>query len=72
MNTLAGDIGGTKTILAIFPSGAWPCQPLAEMTFPSSLYASLEEIVREFLDKANLPVDQVCIGVAVPVIAGRA
>jgi len=72
MNILAGDIGGTKTILAIFPPGARPRQPLAEMTFPSSRYASLEEIVREFLDKASLPVDRACIGVAGPVIAGLA
>jgi glucokinase len=72
MNILAGDIGGTKTILAIFPPAARPRQPLAEMTFPSSRYASLEEIVREFLGKVNLPVDRACIGVAGPVIAGRA
>ena len=72
MNILAGDIGGTKTILAIFPPGARPHQPLAEMTFPSSRYASLEEIIREFMEKARLPVDRACIGVAGPVIAGRA
>ena len=72
MNTLAGDIGGTKTILAIFPPGARPRQPLVEMTFPSSHYASLEEIIREFLERAQLPVGRACIGVAGPVIDGRA
>jgi glucokinase len=72
MNILAGDIGGTKTILAIFPPGGRPRQPLAEMTFPSSRYASLEEIVGEFLEKTKLTVDRACIGVAGPVIAGRA
>ena len=68
MNTLAGDIGGTKTILAIFPPGARPRQPLAEMTFPSARYESLEEIIGEFLEKARLPVDRACVGVAGPVI----
>jgi glucokinase len=72
MNILAGDIGGTKTILAVFPPGAKPRKPLVEMTFPSSRYQSLEEIVREFMDKVNLPVDRACFGVAGPILAGRA
>jgi glucokinase len=72
MNILAGDIGGTKTILAVFPPGAKPRKPLVEMTFPSSRYQSLEEIVREFMNKVNLPVDRACFGVAGPILAGRA
>jgi glucokinase len=72
MNILSGDIGGTKTILAVFPPGTKPRKPLVEMTFPSSRYQSLEEIIREFLDQANLPVDRACFGVAGPILAGRA
>jgi glucokinase len=72
MNVLACDIGGTKTILAIYPPGTRPRQPLAEITFPSSHYESLEAIIKEFLDKVNLPVDRACFGVAGPVLAGRA
>jgi len=72
MNILAGDIGGTKTVLAVFPHGVQPRKPLAEMTFPSARYDSLGEIVKEFLDTVNLPVDRACFGVAGPVIAGRA
>jgi len=72
MNILAGDIGGTKTVLAVFPHGVQPRKPLAEMTFPSARYDSLGDIVKEFLDTVNLPVDRACFGVAGPVIAGRA
>ena len=48
---LAGDIGGTKTDLAIFSSDEPnPRAPLAQAAFPSADYLSLEAIVREFLD----------------------
>jgi glucokinase len=69
---LAGDIGGTKTVLAIFSPDAGPRTPLAEATFPSSRYKRLETIVREFLADVNLPVDRACFGLAGPVVAGTA
>jgi glucokinase len=70
---LAGDIGGTKTVLAIFSLEAGLHAPVAEATFPSRRYASLESLVREFLkDKSGLPIDQVVFGVAGPVVQGRA
>jgi len=72
MNILAGDIGGTKTVLAVFPPGVQPRKPLSEMTFPSARYKSLGDIVTEFLNAVNMPVDRACFGVAGPVIAGRA
>jgi len=69
---LAGDIGGTKTVLAVFSTEAGPHAPLVEATFPSSRYGRLEAIVREFLAQVNLPVDRACFGVAGPVVAGTA
>lgn len=45
MNVLIGDIGGTKTILAIFSNQAGPRKPLAEMSFSSQQYNSLEDII---------------------------
>jgi glucokinase len=69
---LAGDIGGTKTVLAVFSAEAGPHAPLVEATFPSSRYGRLEAIVREFLADVNLPVDRACFGVAGPVVAGTA
>ncbi len=69
---LAGDIGGTKTILALFSRAAGAHTPVVEMTFPSSGYTSLEVIIQEFLDANPAPVESACFGVAGPVVAGRA
>jgi glucokinase len=71
---LAGDIGGTKTEVAIFSPDGGPRKPLARKVFPSGEYASLEAILHEFLagDAAGFTVDRVCIAAAGPVIAGRA
>jgi glucokinase len=68
---IAGDIGGTKTDLAIFSSEAGPHAPLAEGKVHSADYPSLQAIVKEFLTKANKPVDRACFAVAGPVIGGR-
>jgi glucokinase len=69
---LAGDIGGTKTALAVFSPEAGPRVPHAQAEFPSARYPNLEAIVRAFLAQITLPVDQACFAVAGPVIAGRA
>lgn len=69
---LAGDIGGTKTILALFGRDTGPHRPLVETTFPSARYESLEAIVREFLAANPAIVEAACFGVAGPVVAGRA
>jgi glucokinase len=69
---LAGDIGGTKTVLAVFSLEAGPHAPLARATFPSSRYGRLEAIAGEFLADVKLPVDRACFGVAGPVVAGTA
>ncbi len=69
---LAGDIGGTKTILALFSLGAGPHTPLAQATFPSAGYGSLEIIIQEFLAANPAPVEAACFGVAGPVVAGMA
>jgi glucokinase len=72
MMLLAGDIGGTKTNLAIFSSEAGPRAPLVEATFPSADYASLEALVREFLSLVDLKVERASFGVAGPVVGGQA
>jgi glucokinase len=69
---LAGDIGGTKTNLAVFSPEAGPRAPLAEATFPSTDYPSLEALAREFLSQIDLQVKRASFGVAGPVAAGRA
>jgi len=69
---LAGDIGGTKTALAIFSEEQGPHKALTESEVHSADYPSLESIAKEFLGKTGLKVDRACFGVAGPVIAGRA
>lgn len=68
---IAGDIGGTKTDLAIFSSEAGPLVPLAQTKVRSADYPSLQAIVKEFLAKEKKPVDRACFAIAGPVIGGR-
>ena len=67
---LAGDIGGTKTRLAIFETGGAGLETLREETFPSRAYDGLEQIAGEFLER-GADCDLACFGVAGPVRAGR-
>jgi glucokinase len=69
---LAGDLGGTKTDLAIFSNEAGPHAPLVQAEVHSADYPSLQALVTEFLTKAPMPVDRACFDVAGPVIEGRA
>jgi len=68
---IAGDIGGTKTELALFSSEAGPHAPLAKSKVHSADYPSLEAIVKEFSAKSQKPIDRACFAVAGPVIGGR-
>ena len=72
---LAGDIGGTKTNLAIYSQEAGLHRPVAQASFPSAMYPSLEALVRTFLTQTNVTADKIdraSFGVAGPVIEGRA
>src|SRR5438105_4940899 len=69
---LAGDIGGTKTALAVYSAERGPRAPLLEAEFPSAKYPSLGVMVRQFLARSNLTVERACFAVAGPVMAGRA
>jgi|SRR5437016_11148395 len=69
---LAGDIGGTKTNLAVFSSETGWRKPYAEATYTSIDYPGLESVVSEFLAQHNFPIDRASFGVAGPVVNGRA
>src|SRR5260221_13326710 len=45
---------------------------MADSTFPSESYPSLEALVREFLSQHDFSIDHASFGVAGPVVAGRA
>ena len=68
---LAGDIGGTKTDLAIFSVEGGPHSPLTQTQVHSADYPSLQALVTEFLSEAKTPVERACFDVAGPVIDGR-
>jgi glucokinase len=69
---LAGDIGGTKTDLAVFSPERGPREPLAQERFASDDFPGLGELAGAFLARANLPVRHACFAVAGPVVGSRA
>jgi glucokinase len=69
---LAGDIGGTKTILALYSKESGANAPFLQKTYASAQFASLESIVKEFLGFVGQPVESACFGVAGPVFGWRA
>ncbi|MCF8024484.1 MAG: glucokinase [Desulfobacteraceae bacterium] len=72
ITVLAGDIGGTKTELAVYASQNGLCRPLVKEKFPSRDYSGLEAIIEKFLSGHDLPIDRAAFGVAGPVVGGRA
>ena len=71
MRILAGDIGGTKSLLALFSSERGYRNPIAKKTFSSQRYSAFEVMVRDFLAEVALDVDSACLAVAGPVVGGR-
>ncbi|HSE95910.1 MAG TPA: glucokinase, partial [Methylomirabilota bacterium] len=69
---LAGDIGGTKTVLALFDEVANGLDLKHEETFASKGAATLEALALRFLDGCHRPpVRAACLGVAGAVVAGH-
>ncbi len=69
---LAGDIGGTKTVIGLFEPAADRLQAVREETFPSRSHGTLEEILDQFLGRgSHPPLHAACFGVAGPVVEGR-
>jgi len=68
---IAGDIGGTKTDLAIYSIESGPHAPLAQAQFHSADYDSLQAMVSEFLAQVKVPVAYGSFDVAGPVIDGH-
>ncbi len=69
---LAGDVGGTKTNLAICAAGIGGRLSVVRAgTFPSRQYDGLERIVAEFMGAGRERVRAAAFGVAGPVLDGR-
>lgn len=70
---LAGDIGGTKTMLAVYAPEQGACAPLIQKRFPSDDYDSLEAIIADFLRSLDQEptLTHAAFGIAGPVVNGR-
>lgn len=69
---LAGDIGGTKTVLALYhPSDSSLGDPVRQEVFPSREYGDFSTLLDMFLSRGPRPkLHAACVGVAGPVIGG--
>jgi len=68
---LAGDVGATKTNLALYSTTGETPLPVEEAHFVNERYPDLEALVREFVARAPSPPVAACFGVAGPVAAGQ-
>ena len=70
---LAGDVGGTKTLLGLYAGGLPAPRPQAVQRFPTLEFGGLAELVTAFLGSVGWsgPLEAACFGVAGPV-RGRA
>ena len=71
---LAGDVGGTKTLLGLFEPGDRRPAPLAARTYVTNAYESFGAILEAFVRDigTTVAIDAIAIGVAGPVVANRA
>jgi glucokinase len=66
---LAGDIGATKTVLALY--AGWPGAPLRQQTFRNADHACFADVVDAFLLAGGPRPVGACLGVAGPVVTDR-
>jgi glucokinase len=68
---LAGDIGGTKTNLALFSVHGEKLHSESVRTFPSKRYSGLVPVLQDFLAGTHHAIDSACFGIAGPVVDGK-
>lgn len=64
---LAGDIGGTKTHLALYEEKDGVYTPVREEKFPSKDFTNLKSIAKKFLENGNEKISKACFGIAGPI-----
>ena len=67
---LAADIGGTKTLVALFAVDGESLECERERSYPSGEHASFEEILDDFLAQGGVRLRAACFDVAGPVLDG--
>jgi glucokinase len=69
---LAGDVGGTKTVLALYEMDGDALRELGQKRFPSADYETFDEILEEFLASVGRRrIRTCCVAVAGAVLGGR-
>jgi glucokinase len=69
---LIGDVGGTKTALAVVDPGGNIRQHLVRKQVLSADYPSMEALLSQFIGSINYPIEYLAIGVPGPVVDGCA
>jgi len=67
MHLLVGDIGGTKTVLAVAETNGAAIRLIGEKRYPSRDFRSLEEVVTRFRAETGLACEKAAFAVAGPV-----
>jgi len=68
---LAGDVGGTKTLLALFDGPGDPRKPARHRRFESRGHGSLGDLVKTFLNESGARPVRAAFGIAGPVVENR-
>jgi glucokinase len=68
---LAGDIGGTKSLLAFFSPDSGPRQAREEQSLPSRDYSGLAELLKDYLRATQQKAEVACFGIPGPIVEGR-
>jgi glucokinase len=72
---LAGDVGGTKTLLGLFRTAVGRPEPVHVRTFVTLDFDGLEAVIGAFLEshvERSLAIDAACFGVAGPIVENTA
>jgi len=73
MRIVAGDIGGTKTLLQLVDIEGSTRAVVLETRYESGAYPTFDDMLRDFLARTDAtPIDAACFAVAGPVIGNRA
>jgi glucokinase len=68
---LAGDVGGTKTNLALFSVHGERLHVERSRSFPSKRYSGLVPVLGDFLADDHVPIESACFGIAGPVVDNK-
>ena len=68
---LAGDVGGTKSDLALYEMDPPGISLVREQNYPSASAKSLQELLRRFLGDQHERIDAAAFGIPGPVVDGR-